>query len=206
MNDSKKDPLVIVAIGAAIGLAGWGILAGLAQLAPALGVMVSLATTGAAAGFTVGPALGTVAAYGAATTGAALSVQLGVKIMREARKEPLLWGTPVLGVVSGFLVQLCEELWKGPRAVWLAFSVAVSLLVVVGGVFYSTRMPAAKWIGGVCTLVAPAALLAATARYEPEALRQFFTVDSMSMWLPVVMLLVVALILARLAHVTEKKS
>lgn len=108
MDEHLKNPLWVLAAGAAAGLALWGLCAGLAEVVPSVGLMLSLAFTGTAAGFTISPALGTVAAYSVVATGAVLSVQLAVRITREARKEPLTWGAPVLGVLSGFLGQMYE--------------------------------------------------------------------------------------------------
>ncbi len=92
MNSYLRNPIWVLAAGGAIGLAIWGLLAGIAQLVPAFGLMLSLAIRGAAAGFTVAPTLGTIASYGAATTGVALSIHLLVRITKEAKKEPLVWG------------------------------------------------------------------------------------------------------------------
>ena len=204
MNDYLKNPLWILAVGAAVGLALWGLLAGLAQVIPSLGVMASLATTGTAAGFTIAPALGTVAAYGAAATGAALSVQLVVRITREAKKEPLIWGAPILGVLSGFLVQMCEQFWIGPKFLWLVFSVIAALLVVIGGVLYSQKGFLAKLAGALTSVVAPAATLGAAAYSQPQSLGNFLSAGDIRLWLPLVLLCTAALILGVLAHVAAK--
>ena len=110
MNNFIKNPVWILAGGAAVGLAIWGLLAGLAQLVPAvglaIGLVISLATTGTAAGVTLAPAMGAVVAGGAAATGVAVSLLITVRIMREATSQPLKWGTPILSLLSGFLVHM----------------------------------------------------------------------------------------------------
>lgn len=206
MDDHLKNPLWIFAAGAAVGLALWGLLAGLAQVIPSLGIMASLAVTGTAAGFTVAPVLGTVSAYGTAAAGAALSVQLVVRITREAKKEPLIWGAPILGVLSGFLVQMCEQLWSGPKILWLVFSVIAALLVVIGGVLYSQKGLFAKLAGALTSVVAPAATLGAVAYSQPETLGKFVLAGDIRLWLPLILLCVAALILGALAYVSAKNA
>lgn len=205
MNDYFKNPIWLLAAGGAIGLILWSLFAGLAQLAPALGIMISLATTGTAAGFSLAPTIGTVASYGAAATGAALSIHLAVRITREAQKEPLMWGTPIIGVLSGFLVQICEQFWSGPKFVWLGFSVVAGLLVVIGGVFYGQKKMAYKVIGAVTSVVAPVAMLAAVGYSQPEPLSKFLLTGSAGLWMPLALLLVAAIILGALAHVSANR-
>jgi hypothetical protein len=166
--------------------------------------MISLATTGTATGFTIAPALGTVAAYGAAATGAALSVQLVVRITREAKKEPLVWGAPILGVLSGFLVQMCEPFWSGPKFLWLIFSAIAALLVVIGGVLYSQKGRVAKIAGALTSIIAPTATLAASAYSRSEAVGRFVLAGDLGLWLPLVLLCMGALILGVLAHIAAK--
>ena len=206
MDDHIKNPIWLLAAGGAIGLAVFGLLAGLAQLAPALGTMWSIATTGAAAGFSVAPAWGAVAAYGTAATGAARSIHLVVKITREAKKEPLIWGTPILGVLSGFLVQICEQFWSGSKIVWLGFSLVAGLLVIIGGVFYAQKQKVFKIIGAATSVIAPAVVLASIAHSQTEPLFKFLLTGSLDLWLPLLLLLLAAVILGALAHVSANRQ
>lgn len=197
MDNLLKNPLSILAAGAAIGLVLWGLLAG-------LGLMFALVIKGTIAGFTISPALGTVASYGAVTTGAALSIQLAVRITREAKKEPLTWGAPVLGVLSGFLVQMCEPFWSGPKIMWLVFSVIAGLLVIIGGVLYSQKGRIPKLAGALTSMVVPAAALGATAISQSGALSNFVLVGDFRLWLPLLLLCFVTVVLGVLAHVAAK--
>jgi hypothetical protein len=199
-----KNPLWVLAIGAATGLASWGLLAGLAQVIPMLGVMVSLAITGAAAGFTIAPTLGTVVAYSTVATGVVLSLQLVVRITREAKKEPLTWGAGILGLLSGFLVQMCEQFWFGPKNLWLFFSVIAALLVFVGGVFYSQRGFFAKIAGALTSVIAPAMYLGVVAYSQPQMFKNFMLAGDIRLWFPLVILLIIALILGILAHISAR--
>ncbi|WP_097458698.1 hypothetical protein [Mangrovitalea sediminis] len=205
MDDYFKNPILVLALGAGAGLAFWGLGAGAALAFHAFGVMIRLAISGTAAGFTIAPAVGEIASYGAAATGAALSIHLVVRITKEAKKEPLVWGTPIIGVLSGFLVQVCEQFWSGPKIVWLGFSVVTGLLVVIGGVFYGQKKCAYKIIGAVTSVVAPIAMLAAIGYSNPEHLSTFFLAGSLELWLPLTLLFIAAGILGALAHVSAKE-
>ncbi|MES0491831.1 MAG: hypothetical protein ABUK01_17685 [Leptospirales bacterium] len=85
MDDNSKNSILVIAHGIAIFLGLWG----LAKVIPAIGIMFSLAITGTAAGFSIAPSMGTIASYGAAATGAILSIQIAVRITQAAKKEPL---------------------------------------------------------------------------------------------------------------------
>lgn len=159
MNEYFKDPVWLLAAGGAVGLALCGILVGLSELVPALGLMFSLAATGAAAGFTLSPAIGTVASYGAAATGAVLSIQLFVRITREAKKKPMVWGTSIISLLSGLLVQICEPFWNGSKITWIMFSVIAALLVIIGSVFYAQNKMEFKIIGALTSLLTPGMVL-----------------------------------------------
>jgi hypothetical protein len=204
MNDLIKNPVWLLAAGGALGLTLWGLLSGIAQLLPAVGVMISLAVSGTAAGFTIAPAMGTIASCGAAATGLVLSVQLTVRIMREAKKEPLAWGTPILGLLSGFLVQMCEQFWSGPKFVWFVFSLVAGLLVVIGGVLYGQKGLSFKIAGAAACLVVPVAVLFAVGSSRPKSLSELLLAGSIELWLPLGLLVVVACILGVLAHVSAK--
>jgi len=206
MNDYLKNPLWIAAAGGGLGLALWGLLAGLAQLVPAIGIMTSVVIRGTAAGFTVAPALGSIAAYATVATGGVLVVHLGVQITRKAKAEPLVWGTPIIGVLSGFLVLMCEQFWSGPKFIWLVFSVVVGLLVVIGGVLYGLKRVGYKITGALTSLLPPIAVLAALGYSKPESLWDFLRAGSVELWLPVGLLFVAAILLGVLAHVAYQRE
>lgn len=206
MNDTAKTAVLILAGGAAIGFVLWGGGLGLAELAPALGIMWSIGTTGSAAGLVVAPVVGSAVAYGGIAAAGVLTVHLTVNILQHAKKEPLVWGTPVLGVAAGFLTQLCEQVWEGPKLQWILFSACVALLVVVGSIFYSQPSLISKTIGALCTLIAPLSVLAAAARNKPELLRMFLSLSSFAIWLPLALLVLTSIALAYLAHLSAGKN
>lgn len=205
-DDPLKLAALVLAGGGAIGLILWGGGLALAEVAPALGVMWSLGATGTAAGFTIAPTVGSAIAYTGIAVAGATTVHLTVQVVRQAKKEPLVWGTPVLGVASGFLTQLCEQVWQGPKLQWIVFSACVGLLVVVGAVFYSQPSRVAKVIGALCTLIAPLSVLAATAQYKPELLRSLLSLEALSLWLPLGLLLLVAIALGYLGHIGSREA
>ena len=167
--------------------------------------MVSLIATGTAAGFTVAPALGTTATYVVVATGLSVTLQLGYRIVHKAKAEPLAWGTSILGVLAGFLVQACDKLWEGPAVLWMGFSAVVGLLIIVGGVLYGQKGRISKVLGGVVSLIAPASLVAALGFANPAKLYLQLG-GSLYLWLILGSLVLCSIILAMLAHEEAAKA
>jgi hypothetical protein len=93
---------------------------------PAAGVAAGLAwsigATGTAVGISVTPTLVQLATYGLAGAGVGSATFVIVKVAKRVQQEPFQWLLPILGVVNGFLVQVCSDYWSGPKIVWLALS------------------------------------------------------------------------------------
>jgi hypothetical protein len=211
MNDIGLDklignPLWLLAAGGAIGLALSGLFWGLAELVPALGIAVHLASTGTAAGFAIAPSLGTAASVGLAAGGAALTILVSVRITKEIRKEPYKWGLPVFGVVTGFLVLLCEEYWKGNKFTWYILSAASAMLVVVGAAFYARHSVLLKGIGILLHVLVPVLVLLGILYGSPAPLLDAVLAISPKEWTSIGVLLLFVIALAVLAWVAERQQ
>lgn len=179
--------------------------AALTYVLPALGTAASLAFTGAAAGFTLAPALGTAMAYGTAALGGAAAIHLTVHLVTRAQTQPLAWGAPILALVSGYLVQSCEKYWTGPELGWPLFALAVGALVLVGGVLYAGGSWLHRITGCLLSLIPPVVVLVLARDRNGVSLVSNLGALPLDIIVPVGVMLVVALALGVVAHLDHQQ-
>jgi hypothetical protein len=200
------NPFVILAVGGAVGLALWGLLTGVAAILSAGGVAVSLAVRGAAAGFVLGKSLGTVASYAIVAGGTSVTVLVMARFTKGIRKEPYRWGLPILGVITGFVVMLCDEYWRGERVVWYFLSACAALLVIVGGAFCTRKSLVLRVIGISLHLFIPVVVLLGLLNGTSGTLESVFEGVHPRAWANIGALIAIVFALMALALIAEKKK
>jgi hypothetical protein len=117
-----------------------GAIAGIVYLIPklivALGAAGGLAFGGAAASAATVPWAVPVASAGLGLAGGTLLIQILVKATREATKEPYDWVVPILGILGGLILDVAKEYALDNLVVKIALSAAVAFLIVVAGGCY----------------------------------------------------------------------
>ena len=125
----------------AVGLSAAALLAaalwGLSKILPAIGVAVGLGWATAAAGLSAysaaSPWVLPAAGAGLAAAGATLTIRVVHTITQQARKDPLAWLAPTLGLVAAFLVDVCREFYPEAPLVKVMFAGVAGVLVAIGG-------------------------------------------------------------------------
>lgn len=210
MEASNSSPKTIVAWGMAVALGLLALGVALSYVIPAIGVAVgtagSIISTGAAVGVSVTPAMVTAATYGTAAIGAAGAIHVTVRVAEGMKKQPLAWGAPILGLLSGFLVQSCEKYWFGPAMMWPVFAAAAGALVLIGGIFYAGKSVAHKIFGVLASLVPPAIVFVTAKDKEGRSVFNAYSDISLDLWAPLLLMLICAGVLGAVAHLDHKRS
>ncbi|SEJ53295.1 hypothetical protein SAMN05216327_11265 [Dyadobacter sp. SG02] len=160
MNEKNfLNPSIIIAIGVALALVilalGWV----LPTILYALGCMVSIAVTGSVAGVAITAEVSKYSAWFLGVTGTAGTVLIVAKINKLVKDEPFKWTVPILSVLTGFLVNLCDEYYPGSKFEWYILSGIAALLTIVGGVLYEQKSRWVKVAGIVAHLLIPFIIL-----------------------------------------------
>lgn len=206
-EDAMKNPMWLLAAGIGVALIILAILFGLSYLLPAVGVAVSLAFTGAAAGFVMAPEVANFATYAIVVAGGAVAIQLTVRVVREAQKKPYSWTLPLLALVNGFLVLNCKEYWQGNKMVWSLMSVVLAALVVVAGALYARKSKLLKICALVIYFLVPLITLSAILISSPSSgVIDAFTTIPAKAWVLLGIMGILAVFLAFLARAAEKEG
>ncbi len=142
MSD-KQEPIMIIAIGIAVGfgLTGLGFL--LYYVISALGAIIS----GALATVTVSTGVITATGVGVAAAGGGTGVFLLVKVVKEADKKPFVWALPILAIVSGLVIDTCKELYMTDNNfIRIIYGSSVSGMFLLGGILWKQKKVKFKWI------------------------------------------------------------
>jgi hypothetical protein len=152
---------IAVALGIVGGIAslGWA----LAQILPAIGVMIGLVITVGSTGLaTAGPvASWTVpaASIGLTAAGGSAVIVLLVKAAKEASSEPYEWAVPLLGITGGVMLDMAKDFGIDNDLLKTALTAVVAFLVVVAGACWKSPRMSWKLTAVILLIVPPAALL-----------------------------------------------
>jgi len=145
-------------VGGVIAL-GWA----LAQLLPAIGVMIGLivavSTTGLATAGTVASWTVPAATIALTVAGGSAFVLVLVKAGKEASSQPYEWAVPLLGIVGGLMLDVAKEFSIHNELVKAAVTTVIAFLVVVAGACWKSSNTSWKIVAVVLLIVPPAALL-----------------------------------------------
>jgi len=205
-DDLFKNPWTWVPLGIAIAAVVYAVFAGLALVLPALAVAWDIASTGAAAGVTIAPAVGAAAGYGVAVIGAALAIRVTVQVTEAAKKKPFSWLLPLLSALAGFLVLLCKEYWSGNKLIWFIMAGISAGLAVAGGVLFGLKSWYLKGIAILLYLAIPGTVVLAMATASQSSLLEAIRAIPAQLWLVLGALCAVLVALVLLAVLAERKE
>lgn len=167
-----SNPLIIVATGAAVCAALWGVALIIPAIAEALGILITAAgaagglavavgTTGFATAGVVSAWIPPVAAAGLAAAGISTTYLVVAKIVEQGKERPYEWLLPALGLLAVFFVDLTKDqllLTVTQRAL---YGLTTGMLTVGGGILLLQRRMVIRCIGlllpfvpsvGICLL------------------------------------------------------
>lgn len=202
-KQTSQIAVLIVAGGAGIAFVLWGLSLFVPALGLAAGLAWSVGTTGTAVGVSVAPVVVEAAAYGLAGAGVGSAIYVVVNIARRAQREPFQWLLPILGVVNGFLVQVCSDYWPGPKPVWLVLSTISALMVVASGALYTRESLVLKVLGFILNLLVPLVVLLCITSVSTSSIETAIQEVPLRAWLLVSAMALVAVAIAVLAKLLE---
>lgn len=169
MSSSKSsEAFVILAMGAAAGLALWGF----AQVIPPLfqGIAFVIQAVVAAGGLAVGLAAGSagavsawvvpVASAGVAATGAGVTLVVLHKIVENGKEKPYEWLLPALGLLAVFFVDISKDGLVDNGTMRALYALGTGICTIGGGVLLLNRHLLVRVIGFVLPFVPTAAVWA----------------------------------------------
>ncbi|MEM9618714.1 MAG: hypothetical protein AAF936_12200 [Pseudomonadota bacterium] len=173
----------IVAFGIAVGIGGAGILWGFSKLLPAFGVAIglaiSIATTGVVSSGAIAGWIVPTASAGVAAAGFGAAYLIVVKAMDAAEKAPFNWSVPALAILAGFLVEICKEFYPASPLIKILFATVAAFLILVGGVLFTRA--GMKWkIPAAGMQIAPPLLILLLIISESEETKLLMAVKEIS--------------------------
>ena len=163
-REVQSNPTLVLAYGAAIGLAIFAVGISTQWLVPALGAGFGIATniiskgigsTGADYSWVI-----PTGAAGLALIGGVAVVLLLIKLVRRAKGQLYLTVLPLIAVLAGFLVDLCKDFYPDLPLVRIGFGAVTCGIFVLGGLWWRRYGLLNKIAGTLLLLISPFVILA----------------------------------------------
>ena len=190
-----------ILVGAGVALVGFGWCCKLAipAFGAAVGIAVAVISGGLVGSGIVASWVVPVASAGLAIGGGAGGLYILVKVVKSASKKPFEWILPVLSVFSGFIVDLCKEVYAGDAILRIAFGAITVAVFLGGGLLWRTRRASNCIMGTFLYLLPPSLVLLQFSQRSQKTLPESIGEVPTNEWFAVAGLLMILMVVAFLS-------
>jgi energy-converting hydrogenase Eha subunit C len=206
-----ENPLVIIAIGiaaaAVIAGLGWGLGQLLKFLCIGIGIAASIIAGTTAVGTVIASWVIPATATGLGAAGIFVTATVLFNVTVKVKKKPYEWLVPLLGVFSGFLINLSKEYYFDVPIAKIIFATISALLVVVGGVLFKKKRISYKVIALFLFFAPPLTILLSDILFQgKDTLLIALQSVHWSTWVSVIGLTAIAIMIMVLADKDTSKD